>query len=124
MTRSPIALALLLLGCGGPPPPPPPPPVAPIDPVALRMAAEVALGSLAKRKYNVAGCMGEARGVGTEAEAAAASVVNERCAVLVTRRADKTWMVVVRSPAQLGGVSATVIVSPGAEGVVHVDYKP
>jgi hypothetical protein len=62
--------------------------------------------------------------VASEAEAAMAAVVDERCAVRVARRADNTWLVVVRSPSQLGNVAAKVSVSPGAEGVVHIDYKP
>jgi hypothetical protein len=123
-----FTLALALGACAAPPPPPPPPPAepaAPVDEGVARKAAEVALGSLAKRKYNVAGCTAaEAKVVATEAEAAAAAVVDERCAVRIARRADKTWLIVVRSPSQLGNVAAKVSVSPGAEGVVHIDYKP
>jgi hypothetical protein len=126
--RCSLGLALLLAACSSSPPPPPaPPPEAapPMDEGVARKAADVALGSLAKRKYNVAGCTSaEAKIVPTEAEAAAVAVVDEKCAVRVTRRADKTWFVVIRSPSQLGNVAAKVSVSPGAEGVVHIDYKP
>ncbi len=86
--------------------------------------AEAAINSLTRRKFNVAGCTSsEARTI-TEAEAAAPKPAGERCAMFVAHRADKTWLVVVRSPAQPGNVWAVVTVSPNGEGVVHIDYKP
>ena len=85
---------------------------------------EVALNSLSRRKFNVADCaVAEARLI-PEAEAAAPPPAGERCVVLVNHRADKTWLVVVRSPAQPGNVWAFVTVNPGGDGVVHIDYKP
>ena len=86
--------------------------------------AEAALNSLSRRKFVVTACTAsEARTI-SEADAAAPPPASERCAVLVAHRADKTWTVVVRAPAQPGNVWAVVTVTAKGEGVVHIDYKP
>jgi hypothetical protein len=120
-----LLLSLVLPACGSAAPATPPatPPPSADDAVVPRVA-EAALNSLVRRKFNVAGCTSsEARAI-PEAEAAAAPPGGERCAVLVAHRADKTWVVVVRSPLQPGNVWAVVTVSPNGEGVTHIDYKP
>jgi hypothetical protein len=118
----------LLAACASSEPPPPPAAPAPAAPVAdeagAHKAAEVALASLAKRKYKVDGCTPAETKIVSEAETATISIVNERCMVWVARRADGTWLVAIRSPVQLGNVSAAVTVSRGGEGVTHIDYKP
>ncbi len=86
--------------------------------------AEAALNSLSRRKFVVTACTASEVRVITEADAAAPPPASERCAVLAAHRADKTWLVVVRAPAQPGNVWAVVTVSPRGEGVVHIDYKP
>ncbi len=130
MTRATPSAALLLLAsvlpaCAeAPTPVAPPAPFAatPPDEGAAHHAADVAIASLSRRKYNVTGCAAaEARLVAdVDAEAAPAA----GCSVVVARRPDRTWLVVIRSSAQLGNVSARVTVLAGGEGVQHIDYKP
>jgi hypothetical protein len=121
-----LLLSLLLPACGPATPDaaPPPSPSAASDDAPVHHVAEAALNSLTRRKFNVAGCAPAEARVVTEAEAAAPPPGGERCAMLVAHRPDKTWVVVVRSPAQPGNVWAVVSVSPGGDGVVHIDYKP
>jgi hypothetical protein len=131
---SAILLAPVLAACGGaapaaaPPPSPSTAPAAPAAPAAddpaVHHAADLALNSLARRKFNTAGCASTDVRVVTETEAAAPPTVSETCTLLVAHRADKTWAVVVRSATQTGNVWAIVTVTPGGEGVVHIDYKP
>lgn len=129
MIPSRWALLVSLLPACGPAGPGAAPPAAASAAAApddgpARHAAEAALGSLSRRKFNVAGCSPEDTRVITEAEAGGHPPGGERCAVLVAHRADKSWLVVVRSPAQQGDVWAVVTVSPGGDGVLHIDYKP
>jgi hypothetical protein len=116
--------ALLLVSACSAAAPAPPVDAPPADAVVAQKAADVALGSLTKRKYNTAGCVATDARLVPEAEAVAPTSADERCQIRVARRADRTWVVVVRSPAQRGDVTATVQVSAGAEGVLHIDYKP
>ena len=85
---------------------------------------EVALASLSKRSFNVSACVATGLRVVTEAEAAAGPGGGDGCSVLVAHRADRTWLVIVRSPSQPGKVWAVVTVTAGGEGVAHIDYKP
>jgi hypothetical protein len=131
MTRSARAplLSLVLLAACGPATPAPAPPVAtPAAPAAdvapARHAADVAIASLSRRKFNVAGCTAADARVVPEAETAAVPGASESCTLLVAHRADGTWVVVVRSATQTGNVWALVTVSAGGEGVQHIDYKP
>jgi hypothetical protein len=119
-----LLLACLLMACGEAPPPPAaaPPAAAPVaDEAGAHRAAGVALESLSRRKYNVTGCAAAEARVAADPESA---VPSSGCSVLVARRPDGTWLVVVRSAAQLGNVWAKVTVSAGGEGVQHVEYKP
>jgi hypothetical protein len=121
-----FALAATLFACA-PPPPPPPVVAAPQAPVAdqagAETAARLAIASLKKRSYNVGTCASEPVGLAAEADLATVKVVDERCAVKVARQGDGGWLVVVRSPTQLGSTWARVIVNPGLQGVTHVEYK-
>jgi hypothetical protein len=121
-------LAAALAACGPPPEaataPPPSAAPPPVDEAAARRAAEVALASLAKRKFSTLGCAVEDMRVLPEAEAQKGAPPGERCSILVARRADKTWLVVVRSASQTASPKALVTVSPGGEGVTHIDYQP
>jgi hypothetical protein len=121
-------LLLLLAACAPPSPPAPPPAAAPsADEVGARRAAEVALASLTKRNFDVSECApSDLRLVG-EAEARAGAPVGERCSVLTAHRADRTWLVVIRSatrsaPIRAGGALAIVTVTAGGEGVAHIEY--
>ena len=101
-----LVLSLLLAACGAATPEAAQAPAtAPAPAPAAEPAADAALTSRV-------------------AEAAAPPPAGERCAMLVAHRADQTWLVVVRSPAQPGNVWAVVTVSAKGEGVVHIDYKP
>ena len=129
--RGALLLAPFFAACGAPAPaaaPPPPPAAAPAAPAAddagAHHAADLALSSLSRRKFNTAGCASTDVRVVPETEVAAVPAGSEVCTLLVARRADKTWAVVVRSATQAGNVWAVVTVSPGGEGVVHIDYKP
>jgi len=129
-----LVLSLLLAACGAATPeaaqapataPAPAPAAEPAADAALTSrVAEAALNALTRRKFNVAACTASEARVISEAEAAAPPPAGERCAMLVAHRADQTWLVVVRSPAQPGNVWAVVTVSAKGEGVVHIDYKP
>jgi hypothetical protein len=119
-----LLLSFLLPACGAAPPEAPPS-AAPVGDAALAQhVAEAAINSLTRRKFNVTACTSSEARIIPEAEAAAPPPAGERCAMLVAHRADKTWLVVVRSPAQPGNVWAVVTVSANGEGVVHIDYKP
>jgi hypothetical protein len=125
---TPRAVLLLLAGalpaCGEAAPPPAATPAGPAAvPDDARHAADVAIEAAGKRKYNTARCVpGEARVVASVETSPPAPA--EGCTVLVARRPDGMWLVVLHSTAQLGGVSAWVTVSAGGEGVKHVEYKP
>src|SRR5262249_54429115 len=115
MHRAALLLAALALtACASPPPPPPaaPPPAAPpVDPSAARDAVEVALKSLTKRNFDVSNCASTELRVVDEAAARAGEPIGDRCVVLVARRADRTWLVNIRSatrdkPTQAGGSQA------------------
>ncbi len=118
--------AFLLAACGSAAPAaaPPAPSAAPADEAAAHHAADLALNSLSRRKFNTAGCASTDIRVVPEAEVSAVPAGSEVCTLLVAHRADKSWAVVVRSATQAGNVWAIVTVSPGGEGVTHIDYKP
>jgi hypothetical protein len=124
--RRAILPAILLAACGpaAPEPAPPPAPAAGADEASAQHAADAALASLSRRKFNVAGCAAADARTVPEAETAAVPAAGDRCTLLVAHRADRSWIVVVRSPAQTGNVWAVVTVSAGGEGVLHIDYKP
>jgi len=123
-------LAPLVAACGtaapaaAPSAPSAAPAAAPADEPAAHHAADLALNSLSRRKFNTAGCASTDIRVIPEAEVSAVPTGSEVCTLLVAHRADKTWAVVVRSATQVGNVWAIVTVSPGGEGVIHIDYKP
>lgn len=123
-----LLLALALAACAAPPPAAPPPAAPPpVDPSAARSAADVALGSLSKRNFDVSNCSSADLRIVEEAAARAGEPIGDRCVMLVARRADRTWLVNVRSatraaPTQAGGSQALVTVTPGAEGVKHIEY--
>ncbi len=127
--RALLIAALALPACGpAPAPAPPPAPAKPqVDEAAMRRAVDVALTSLAKRNFEVAECSAaEARTV-SEAEAKAGAPVGERCTILIAQRADRTWILGIRpattaTPSRAGGSVAVVTVTPGGEGVTHIDY--
>jgi hypothetical protein len=127
----PLLLAASLLGCGSAPEPAPAAPAASaapaaptVDEAAARRAVGVALASLAKRNFDAGGCSPEGARVVPEAEARAATTAGESCAAMVAQQADRKWLVVIRSAAasQSKGVQATVIITPGGEGVSKIDY--
>lgn len=130
MHRAPLLLAALALAaCASEPPPPPPaaPAPPPVDTSGARGALDVALQSLSKRNFDVSNCQASELRVVDEAGARAGEPIGDRCVMLVARRADKTWLVNVRpatraTPSQAGGSMAIVTVTPGAEGVKHIDY--
>jgi hypothetical protein len=125
---TPLLAALALAACASPPPPAEPPPTTPpADPAAARAALEVALGSLSKRNFDVSNCAPADLRIVDEAAARAGEPIGDRCVMLVARRADRTWLVNIRpatrgSPSQAGGSQALVTVTPGAEGVKHIEY--
>lgn len=137
---APLFLAALLSACsasgpeGAPAASPSASPAPGVDEGEARHAAQIAIDSLTKRKFDTTGCTSADTRVVTEAEANAGTGKGARCGLLVARRADKTWLVVVRAPqhqgelqagtAQAGSVQALVTVTPGGEGVQHIDYKP
>ena len=106
---------------------------APSDESAAQRIALVALESLGKRKFDTNGCLVAQPRFVTEAVVNAGVKAGPQCSLLVTRRADKTWLVLVRAAqyadvqagtAQAGSVQALVTVTKGGEGVAHIDYKP
>jgi hypothetical protein len=121
--------ALALAGCAAEPPlaPPSAPPAPAADEAAARSAVGVALASLSKSTFDVGACnVADAR-VAPEAEVQKGAPVGERCTMLVARRADRSWIVGVRpattsAPSRAGGALALVTLTPGAEGVSHIDY--
>jgi hypothetical protein len=126
---APFLLTLALTACASPPPPPPtaPPPAPPADPTGAREALDVALKSLAKRNFDVGNCAPTDLRVVDEPAARAGEPIGDRCVMLVARRADRTWLVNVRpatraNPSQAGGSQALVTITPGAEGVKHIEY--
>jgi hypothetical protein len=95
--------------------------------VGARRAADVALASLAKRNFDVSECAAAEMRLLGEAEARAGAPIGDRCSVLTAHRADKTWLVVIRSatraaPIRAGGALAIVTVTAGGEGVAHIEY--
>ncbi|WP_437306420.1 hypothetical protein [Sorangium sp. So ce388] len=113
-------LAALASGCA-----PPPAPAAPsADETASRRAASVALTALSHRKFDVHGCAAAEARLVQEAEARAGTPQGERCAILVARQSDRTWLVVVRSSLSSSSVGAQALVTvlPEAEGVSAVEY--
>jgi hypothetical protein len=126
-------LAALGAGCGpAPAAPTGPAPAAPAGaaPAAAgneglaKKAAGVALTALAKRNFDVQGCVAAEARVVPEAEARAGAAPSERCDILVAQRIDEAWLVVVRSTlsSKSYGARALVIISAGAEGVQKIDY--
>jgi hypothetical protein len=126
----PLLAALALAACASPPQPPPasPPPAAPpADPAAARNALTVALASLSKRNFDLSNCAPTDLRIVDEAAARAGEPIGDRCVMLVARRADRTWLLNIRpatraAPSQAGGSQALVTVTPGAEGVKHIEY--
>ncbi|WP_437896807.1 hypothetical protein [Sorangium sp. So ce124] len=113
-------LAALSAGCA-----PAPPPAAPTaEEVTAKKAASMALTALLNRKFDVQGCDASGARVVQEAEARAGTPQGERCAILVARRSDRTWLVAVRSSLSSGSVGAQALVTvlPEAEGVGAIEY--
>ncbi|WP_437733956.1 hypothetical protein [Sorangium sp. So ce1335] len=113
-------LAALASGCA-----PPPAPAAPTaDETAARRAASVALTALSHRSFDIGGCDASGARVVEEAEARAGTPQGERCAILIARRSDRTWLVVVRSSLSSSSVGAQALVTvlPEAEGVSAIEY--
>ncbi|WP_437589677.1 hypothetical protein [Sorangium sp. So ce1000] len=113
-------LAALSAGCA-----PAPPPAAPTaEEAAATKAASVALSALLHRKFDVQGCDASQARVVQEAEARAGTPQGDRCAVVVARRSDGTWLVAVRSSLSSAsfGAQALVTVLPQAEGVGAIEY--
>lgn len=112
-------LAALSSGCA-----PAPAPAAPAADEGATKAASVALTALSNRKFDVHGCAASEARVVEEAEARAGTPQGERCAILVARRSDQTWLVVVRSSLSSSsfGAQALVTVLPQAEGVGAIEY--
>ncbi|KYF50831.1 hypothetical protein BE08_17380 [Sorangium cellulosum] len=113
-------LAALASGCA-----PPPAPAAPsADETAARRAASVALTALSHRSFDVGGCDAAGARIVQEAEARAGTPQGDRCAILVARRSDQTWLVVVRSSLSSSSVGAQALVTvlPAAEGVSGIEY--
>ncbi|MCC6559483.1 MAG: hypothetical protein IT372_41730 [Polyangiaceae bacterium] len=105
------------------------PPAAPAagvaaDPAMARRATDVTLAALSRRSFDVAGCAAAEARVVPEAEARAGAAAGDRCLVLVARKADESWLVVVRSAlsSKSYGAQALVTVAPGAEGITAVEY--
>jgi hypothetical protein len=139
-----LLLALMLAACSSGTPDPAratapssssaaPTAAAPTDESAAQRIALVAVESLGKRKFDTNGCVVATPRFVTEAVVNAGVKAGPQCSLLVARRADKTWLVLVRAAqyvdvqagtAQAGSVQALVIVTPGGEGVTHIDYKP
>lgn len=127
-----IALAsfLFLAACAAPEPAPPAAPTAApseSEDAIARRAVGAALTSLSKRNFDVAACGAHEARVVPEATARAGEPIGDRCSLLVGRRADKTWLVAVRSatrdaPTRAGGSLALVIVAPSGEGVQKIEY--
>ncbi|KYF91492.1 hypothetical protein BE17_48565 [Sorangium cellulosum] len=115
-----LILAALASGCAPAPAPTAPSP----DQGAARQAASVALTALSHRKFDVHGCAAAEARLVQEAEARAGTPQSERCAVLVARQSDRTWLVVVRSSLSSSSVGAQALVTvlPEAEGVSAVEY--
>ncbi|MGK3998219.1 hypothetical protein [Sorangium sp. So ce1024] len=113
-------LAALASGCA-----PPPAPAAPTaDETAARRAVSVALTALSHRNFDVGGCDASEARIVQEAEARAGTPQGERCAILIARRSDETWLVVVRSSLSSSSVGAQALVTvlPAAEGVTGIEY--
>jgi hypothetical protein len=113
-------LAALSAGCA-----PAPPPAAPTaEETAAKKAASMALTALSNRKFDVQGCDGSKARVVQEAEARAGTPQVDHCVILVARRSDRTWLVVVRSSLSSGSVGAQALVTvlPEAEGVGAIEY--
>ncbi|WP_437484337.1 hypothetical protein WME75_44620 [Sorangium sp. So ce1014] len=112
--------AALSSGCA----PGPAAPAADSSTTRATKAASVALTALSHRKFDVHGCAASEARVVEEAEARAGTPQGERCAILVARRSDQTWLVVVRSSLSSSsfGAQALVTVLPQAEGVSAVEY--
>lgn len=117
-------LCVLLSACGSTAPAPAPAPAPTGDAALVPQVAEAAINALARRKFDVANCTSSEARVISEADAANPPPGGDHCAMLVAHRADKSWVVVVRSPAQTGNVWAVVTVAPSGAGVTHIDYKP
>ncbi|MFT3764418.1 MAG: hypothetical protein QM820_02705 [Minicystis sp.] len=129
MRRSPALVAVIALAaCSSPPPPAPPPAAAPPAAASGAGAAlDVALSSLSKRNFDVSACATADMRVVDEAAARAGEPIGERCTMLVAQKADRTWLVNVRpatreTPSRAGGSQALVTVTPGGEGVKHIEY--
>lgn len=139
-----LLLAVLLSACSsaGPTASSPPPPAASPGPDAppdtsqevARRVAQVTLDSLGKRKFDLNGCDASLVRIVKPSEAERGVKAGDKCTVLVSRRPDRTWIVLVRAAqhggeveagnAQAGSVQAVATVTPGGEGVSHIDYKP
>jgi hypothetical protein len=120
ITRWIPLLVALSAGCA-----PAPPPAAPTaEEVTAKKAASMALTALSNRKFDVQGCDGSKARVVQEAEARAGTPQVDHCVILVARRSDRTWLVVVRSSLSSGSVGAQALVTvlPEAEGVGAIEY--
>lgn len=84
----------------------------------------MALASLSKRSFDAEGCAAAEARVVPEAEARAGAAPGDRCSALVARKADGTWLIVVRSalPSKSVGARALVTVDPEAKGVRAIEY--
>lgn len=118
-----LLLAALAPACG-------PAPVDPATPTddegAARRAANAAIAALANRNFDVRDCVASTARVVDEQEVRFGTPAGDRCGILVARRSDRTWLVVVRSalPSSSAGARAIVTVAPEAQGVSAIEYAP
>ncbi len=82
----------------------------------MKKAVATALAALPKRNFDVTGCnAAEARLVPLE-EARVGSPQGDRCIILVGRKVDDSWLVVVRSTPQSKSYGAQARVQVTADG--------
>ncbi|AKT39231.1 hypothetical protein [Chondromyces crocatus] len=95
-----------------------------VDPGAASKAASAALTSLERRNFDTEGCVASKARVVPEAEARAGMPKGERCGMLVARKSDETWLVVVRSAlsSKSYGAQALVTVASEGQGVRGIEY--
>ncbi|MGK4008923.1 hypothetical protein WMF31_40335 [Sorangium sp. So ce1036] len=118
-----LLLAALAPACG----PAPVDPATPADDEDLpRRAANAAIAALANRNFDVRDCAASRARLVEEPGARFGTPPGDRCGILVARRSDRTWLVVVRSalPSSSAGARAIVTVLPEAQGVSAIEYAP
>lgn len=94
------------------------------DQAAAQKAAGTALTALSKRNFDVTGCNAAEARLVPEAEARNGTPQGDRCTILVGKRIDDSWLVVVRSTLQSKsyGAQARVKVTADGSGLDGIEY--